>query len=287
MAAALAVLVSTGASAAWYWPFGSDDSENEGKMRISELIAPASELIEDASELAEDGKIEEAVEKYKQALAELDRVELENEERAKTTEFDTVRNKRIQVNSAIDTLLLHQVMANPNQVAITDTTALEKEYARLEEEKKNARSGRKPKEVRDDTRLVNEGVKDTAAQPMTAASGATRKERLREAMLCLKRKNYDAAHVIIRGLLAERANDAAALNLRASVETAEGNFTAAEKTLDQCIQSNPKSYYAYYNLAKLILQTRKEKGVASARLYYEKGRECGGPVDKSIEEALQ
>lgn len=294
--AASAVLAAMGSYGSWYWPFGSSDDDESRPQRVSELLAPASGYIEKASEYAEEGKLDEAIAEYEKALEELDRVETENAERAKNAEFDTLRNKRVQTRTAIDTLRMKRVMDSSRRVAITDTEKLEAEYAKMLEERRNARSGKPQGEVRDETRLVNEGVANPGAAVAgnsgggASAAGApapTRRERLVKAMELLHAKDYAGAHEIIRGLLSEKPNDAASLNLRASVETAQGDYRAAEKTLDQCIQSNPRSYYAYYNLAKLILQTRGEAGAASARSYYEAGRDCGGPVDSSIEEAIQ
>ena len=71
-------------------------------------MEPATELIDEASDLAADGKIDESVEKYRKALDEIDRIERENPERAKSTEFATLRNKRAYVNAAIDSMLLSQ-----------------------------------------------------------------------------------------------------------------------------------------------------------------------------------
>ena len=68
------------ADAAWYWPFGDDEESNE--PRISELMEPASRLIDSASDFADDGKIDEAVAEYRKALAELERIEIENPQRA-------------------------------------------------------------------------------------------------------------------------------------------------------------------------------------------------------------
>ena len=81
-------------AAAWYWPFGSDE-ESKAAPRISELMEPASLVIDEASDLAAEGKLQEAVEKYRKALAELDRIELENPDRADKPEFATLRNKRL------------------------------------------------------------------------------------------------------------------------------------------------------------------------------------------------
>ena len=63
----------------------------------------------------------------------------------------------------------------------------------------------------------------------------------------------------LKELLKERVDDVAALNLKAAVELAEGNAKAAEETLHSSIRSNPRSHYAYYNLARLILEEEKLK----------------------------
>ena len=294
----IAVLTVGVADASWYWPFGG--GAKESPRRVSELMEPASLLIDEAADLAGDGKVDEAVEKYRAALDELARVELENPERADSPEFATLRNKRAYVNAHIDSLLLSQARKNAKAVAVTDTTELEQEFARRKAEAREAKSGRRPGKINDETRFVAEGLKelergempqDEARQADPAAPAVpragTRKERLQAAMAALGRKDYTSSLLIIRQLLAEKPNDAAALNLRASVEAALGNAGAAEKTLDQCIQSNPRSYYAYYNMAKLIRQNRGEAGMAAARAYYERGRALGGPKDDRFEEAAQ
>jgi len=125
--ALIAVLVC-GVQASWYWPLGSDKVDERPK-RISELIAPASALIDEASDLAAEGKTDESVEKYRQALSVLDRIEMENPERAKSAEFATLRNKRAYVNAAIDSMLLGQVKSNAKAVSVSDTTKLEKRLA--------------------------------------------------------------------------------------------------------------------------------------------------------------
>ena len=125
---ASAVALAWGVQASWYWPFGSDDDEAKPR-RISELMEPASALIDEASDLAADGKVDESIAAYRKALVELDRVEAENPERAKSAEFATLRNKRAYVNAAIDTMLLSQVKANARAVAVSDTTELERRLA--------------------------------------------------------------------------------------------------------------------------------------------------------------
>lgn len=116
--------------ASWYWPFGSDsDEETKVPVRISELMEPASLLIDEAADLAAEGKAEESIEKYRQALLALDRIELENPERVEKPEFATLRTKRAYVNAAIDGMLLMQIRENARAVAVSDTRELERKLA--------------------------------------------------------------------------------------------------------------------------------------------------------------
>jgi len=126
---ALIVALFSGAQASWYWPFDSGPVDRKAK-RISELIEPASLLIDEATDLAAENKVDEAVAKYRKALAELNRIESENPDRAKKPEFATLRTKRAYVNAAVDSLLLQQVQENAKAVAVSDTEELEKRLDR-------------------------------------------------------------------------------------------------------------------------------------------------------------
>lgn len=260
------------ADASWYWPFGGKSEEKE-TVRISDLMEPASLLIDEASDFAADGKVSEAKEKYEQALAELERIEFENPERAATSEFSTVRNKKAYINAAIDSLLLSQAQKNAKAVAVTDTTELEKKFAAEKAEKAKAK-GQKSK--------------TSPGRGGDAKKSADRRAKIKLAAEALANKDYAGAKAKIGELLKEKPNDAAALNLRAAVEAAEGDLDVAEATLTQLIQSNPSSHFGYYNLAKLVLQKRGDAGKQQALLYYKTGREdCGGPEDKALEGLLK
>ena len=69
------------------------------------------------------------------------------------------------------------------------------------------------------------------------------------------------------------------------MEIGRGDLKAAERSLDQAIMSNPRSYFAYYNMARLMLRTRGSKN--GAKRYYETGRMVGGPVDPRLEGLLK
>lgn len=338
------------AEASWYWPFGG--KSEAPKLRVSELMEPVSETIDEASDLASEGKLAEAVEKYREALFKIDRIEVENADRAKSAAFATIRNKRAYVNAAIDSLLLRQAQQSARAVAVTDTTELEKKYeamkraakeraalakeqeakARKEQEERakkeleekakeaeRARAAEKAKEQekakeaekpaepekvaepepaeKPEAPAKPEPPPATAVQPPALAAPAeqpedaalaqsSRRARLLLVSADIKCGNYNAALASIERLLAERPNDPAALNLRAAVETEKGEYEKAEQTLDLSIRNHPKSHFAYYNMARLILKTRGERGKEAARGYYEAGRVRGGPVDKSLEAAL-
>ena len=271
------LVLAGGVQASWYWPFGSDEGPEESPRRISELMEPATKLIDEASDFASDGKVDESVEAYRKALMELDRIERENPERAKGSEFATLRNKRAYVNAAIDSMLLSQVKQNARAVAVSDTTELERKLAEERGEKKVKEEGE------GEQRKKASAVHLEASPSPQSAKPATKRERAIDA---IANGDYAVAEGLIKEMLAEKPNGAMALNLRAAMEMKQGRFDVAEDTLDQAIMSNPRSYFAYYNLARLLLQ--KDAGnKASAKRYYETGRAMGGPEDAVLEALIK
>lgn len=283
------VVLAGSVQASWYWPFGSD-ADDERPLRISELMEPASVLIDEAADLAADGKVNESVEKYRKALEELDRIERENPDRAKSTEFATLRNKRAYVNAAIDSMLLGQVKANARAVAVSDTTDLEKKLAAEKAAKDQPKAPeaeaekptkpetvQKPKAEEKSERVEKEVAASAAVQP------ASNRDR---AMAAIAQGDYATAASLIDVMLREKPNGAVALNLRAVMEAKQGDFKAAEATLDQAIMSNPRNHFAYYNMANLMLQVNPD-GKRIAKRYYDTGRDVGGPVDQRLEAALK
>ncbi len=328
-AAALLVsaMLASSAGASWYWPFGGDDGEQGEKSppRLSELMEPASLLIDEATDLAEDGKREEAIEKYREALAALDEVEASNRERADKPEFATLRNKRAYVNATIDSLLLAQAQSNARAVAVSDTTALEKKLADERAGKgKDAQSpsaaaqspktlpvaeAQSPKtspnaaaqslktspvaEAQSPSAAAQEPKQEPASAEATAATaqgGSARRQAplsLRaQAMADIAAGDCDAAALVVAEMLAATPDGVAALNLKAALETARGDFRAAEAALDRAISVHPRSHFAYYNMARMIMQSRpSDRG--AARRYYDTGRSVGGPRDEKLEETLK
>ena len=272
--------------ASWYWPFGSSDA-NPSAPRLSELMEQASLWIDEASDLAGSGKIDESVAKYRAVLDELDRIERENPERAKTAEFATIRNKRAYVNAAIDSMLQSQVKANAKAVAVSDTTELEKKLAaeRAAKEKPKAESP-SAKEVTTPA-AKPEVKKPSPAKPVAPASTKAKPLTKREqAMADIAAGDFAAAEILVNEMLAAKPNGAMALNLKATLEAKQGRLKEAEGTLDRAIASNPRNHFAYYNMAILMLQKIPDNKV-SARRYYETGRAMGGPKDPGLEELVK
>lgn len=272
----IALALGAGASGAWYWPFSSDD---EKPPRVSELMEDASIMIDEAYDLAADGKTSEAVDKFREALAELDRIEAENPDRVKEPEFNTLKNKRATVTAAIDSLLLDEVQSNAKAISVTDTTELQKKYdAKMAAKRGGAADV--PREEVDEERPKTRPVEESAP----SAADAPR-SNLEKAMAALKAKDYDAVERAVSEMLSENAKDSVALNLLAAAEIAKGDAKSAEKTLDLAISANPGSYYAYYNMARLMVRAKGNK--EAAKRYYETGRRYGGPKDAALEGMLK
>ena len=124
-----------------------------------------------------------------------------------------------------------------------------------------------------------------AAKPERPVSGKPLSRR-EQVMADIDAGEFAEAELLISEMLIETPNGAMALNLKASLEAAQGKMKDAERTLDQAIMSNPRSHYAYYNMASLLLQADPENK-AAARRYYETGLAVGGPADGQLEEALK
>ena len=285
---AFVLTIACGVRASWYWPFGSDDEEGAKKPpRLSELMEPASLLIDEASDLAGDGKKDESVEKYRQALSELDRIEQENPDRVKAPEFATLRNKRAYVQAAIDSMLLSQVKENAKAVAVSDTTELEQKLAAERKAKSEAevegksKSGVEVEQRRDKNSTVR--LKTTTTTKPAESKPLTKREQV---MVDIANGDFAAAEIGIKEMLAAKPNGVTALNLKATMESRQGKFKEAERTLDQAIRSNPRSHFAYYNMAILMLQVNPDNKDVPRR-YYETGRSVGGPKDEQLEALIK
>ena len=312
-----AVAFAGAAHASWYWPFG-DESSSRSRARLSELMEDATAAIDDAADCAADGKISEAIEKYRKALDELDKVERENPERAATVEFASVRNKRAYVNAAIDSLLMAQARENAKAVAVTDTTELEKRFAErrrrlLGDDGSRERASSQaaapssaaeaaagvPKlENQKDAFMEKERARKKAVQSKAARAKmegrittllekdpSSPKARVMQAGLMMGDGDLAGAKQKLAEVLAQSPADTSALNMMAVCAAMESGYAEADDLLVRAMKANPRDYRAYYNMANLVMQATGEKTVALK--YYETGRKVGGPEDKALEESLK
>ena len=124
----IAICATLFAHGAWYWPFGSKEDDPSKPLRLHRLLEEANNYIEIAEDEALKGNGDGALENYRLALSELDRVERENPDRAETAEFSPLRNKRAACVAAMDAIRFAQVNDNERAVSVTDTRELQKKW---------------------------------------------------------------------------------------------------------------------------------------------------------------
>ena len=314
------------ANASWYWPFGSDEEAppriSELMEPATELIDSASDLAEqgkDNEAIAEyraalvalarieaenpdrADKPEFATLRNKRAYVEaaIDSLQLDQARRnakpvaiTDTTELE----KKYKAKKEAERKAREAPEATPSEAEgaaaakEVDEALAKRDGGRSPAETKPAEADGQAEEAAEDESARERKAalaEVAAAKEALAANPDDRRAKLRLAIAHLKAGDYDNALVSVKDILSSRPNDAAALNLRASIESEKGDTAAAEKTLDQCIRSNPRSPYAYYNMARLILATRGENGSASARRYYENSLLFGGAKDEALEKSLR
>ena len=317
----LASALTLCAQGAWYWPFGADRDSTNAPPRLHRLLEPANDFIELAQDASLEGDTAKALENYRFALEELDRVETEYPDRAASAEFAPLRLRRAACTAAIDAIRFAQVNENMRPVSVTDTTELEKRWekeqglADEEEDKKKPEPPKKdddakpkdeakkepppPKEdVKQPTPPPKEEAKAPAPPPKeekkvddVPQSGPPKvlpkdwNGRIAQAMADLRAQDYAAADVLLESMLNERPKDLNALLLRAAAQTGTQNYYAAQRTLERAMRAHPRSYLPYYNLANLLIMQGGD--LESAREYYELGRTVGGPVNKALEARLK
>ena len=317
----LASALTLCASGAWYWPFGADRDSTNAPPRLHRLLEPANDFIELAQDASLEGDTAKALENYRFALEELDRVETEYPDRAASAEFAPLRLRRAACTAAIDAIRFAQVNENMRPVSVTDTTELEKRWEKeqgLADEEEDKKKPEPPKkdddaEPKDEAKKEPPPPKEEVKQPTpppkeeAKAPAPPPKEekkvddvpqsgppkvlpkdwngRIAQAMADLRAQDYAAADVLLESMLNERPKDLNALLLRAAAQTGTQNYYAAQRTLERAMRAHPRSYLPYYNLANLLIMQGGD--LESAREYYELGRTVGGPVNKALEARLK
>ena len=287
----LAAAAAMFAQAAWYWPFGHDEDDPSQPVRLHRLLEEANNFIEVAEDEALNGNGDKALENYRLALAELDRVERENPERAETAEFSPLRNKRAACVAAMDSIRFAQVNDNERAVSVTDTRELQKKWNRKHGIKDpgdavdsnadatntvaKAEEKGKPAEPGSVAKVEEKG------KPSAIAEVSDFDMRFKTALAEVRNKDYAAADLLLESLIQERPKDLNVMLLRAAAQVGLGSNYAARRTLEKAMRTNPKSYLPYYNLANLALKLGE--GVETARQYYEMGRMVGGPASPALE----
>lgn len=296
LALALALGLSLSAPAAWYWPFDFDPDSTNKPPRLHRLLEKANEYIELAEDEALDGNGDKAIENYRLALKELDRVEAENPDRAESPEFAPLRNKRATCSAAIDSIRFAQVNDNERAVAVSNTADLERKwrikhglqtladeaFARREAAKTNAAAQASSPSASNATNAPAETAQTPVAKTPPAVGSYD--VRLKEALAEVRRGDYATADRLLDGLEKERPDDLNLLLIRSAAQTGAGSLFAARRTLERAMKAHPKSYLPCYNLANLVL--RLNENLAVARDYYEQGRALGGPRNEALERRL-
>ncbi len=161
------------AQGAWYWPFGADRDSTNAPPRLHRLLEPANDFIELAQDASLEGDTAKALENYRFALEELDRVETEYPDRAASAEFAPLRLRRAACTAAIDAIRFAQVNENMRPVSVTDTTELEKRWEKEqglsdeEEDKKKTEPPKKEDEAnpKDEAKKEPPPPKEDVKQP--------------------------------------------------------------------------------------------------------------------------
>lgn len=282
------------AQGAWYWPFGDRDSTN-APPRLHRLLQQANDYIELAQDASLDGDADKAIENYRLALAELDRVEAENPDRAASAEFAPLRARRAACNSGIDAIRFAQINENVRAVAVTDTSALQKKWNAKHGIKDEADAKPEPPKPAATNAAPPKAEPPKAAPPKVEPPKAAPPKptpppkgwdgRIAQAMDFLRAKDYAGADVLLESMMNERPKDLNAMLLRAAAQVGSKNYYAAQRTLERAMRTHPKSYLPYYNLANLMIQQGED--LETAREYYELGRTVGGPANKDMEAKLK
>ena len=308
--AALAVVAALDAQA--FLGFGNSSTNKPPKLHV--LMQPANDYIEEAQLCELNGDADKALENYRKALEELNRVASENPDRADTAEFAPLRNKAAVCAIQIDNIRLEQVNANERRVAVTDTRELQKKYnekhgltnrlesAAVAAPAPAAKTEAAPAPVRspeDEAREKAADFVEDAKDAIADGRPLDAKKSLSEALKIdpeswdarylmaythVSLGDLDAAEMLLGDVLEDRPNNVSALLLRGAVQMTRGDHAAAQKTVTAAIRANPDYYAGYYNMATLLVEMGSSR--ETARKFYEQGRLRNGPRDPDLEKAL-
>ena len=320
----IAVSLARCAHGAWYWPFGTNEDNTNAPPRLHRLLEPANDYIELAQDASLNGDAEKAIENYRLALGELDRVEAEHPDRAESAEFAPLRLRRATCTAAIDAIRFAKVNENVRPVSVTDSTELQKRWNKAhgiadeeeekpvaqpqpkedvkpppeeekppQQEEKAPQQEEKAPQQEEKPPQQEEKVKAPAPPPPPPKDDEKKPAplptdwgaRIAQATAYLRAQDYAGADVLLESMLKERPKDMNALLLRAAAQAGTKHYYAAQRTLERAMRAYPRSYLPYYNLANLLIQQGED--LETAKEYYGLGRTVGGLVNKALETRLK
>ena len=243
----LAAAAVAAAHAHAFLGFGGSSTNKPPKLHV--LMQTANDYIEEAQLQELNGDADKAIELYKKALEELDRIADENPERAETSEFAPLRNKMAVCEIQIDAIKLEQVKANERSVAVTDTTELQKKY----DEKHGIK---RPKSAADEEKAKKEAAEKAKKEAEEKARREAAEKAKREAAEKAKRNAEEAsvnavktgdAAVSVSGAKAAEALEGHLEDAKDAV--AEGKLDDAQKALVAALKISPDNWDARYLMA--------------------------------------
>lgn len=322
----LAGALALGAQGAWYWPFGTDRDSTNAPPRLHRLLEPANNYIELAQDASLNGDADKALENYRLALGELDRVEAENPDRAAGAEFAPLRLRRAACTAAIDSIRFAQVNENVRPVSVTDTTELQKRWNRLhgvggEEDEPSTPPVAKKAEKGEPEQVKAPGASASAAEEKPKPAKEPEPTKEPEPVVAEERK---PAPPPPPAPVAKRAPGASPTGwnervAKAAADLRAQNYAAADVLLESMLKERPKDLNALllraaaqagtksFNAAQRTLERAMRAhprsylpyynlanllilqggDLETAHEYYELGRTVGGPVNKALEARLK
>lgn len=103
--------------------------KKEEPKKVSELLKDANVMVSDAQEAYVNGESTKAIELYRKALKEIEKIEMQNRDRVASAEFAPLRFRKALCETEIDRIILEDVSASARTVMVTDTAALSKKRA--------------------------------------------------------------------------------------------------------------------------------------------------------------
>ena len=268
------------------WGFGGSSTNKPPKLHV--LMQPANDYIEEAQVCELNGDGDKAIEYYKKALEELEKIVADNPGRAETAEFAPLRNKAAVCTIQIDAIKLEQVNANERRVAVTDTTELQKKYdakhgikrpksekEKAEEEAKKA-AEEEAKKNPTEPEAKDEPEKDPAAKKAAAGSVAVRGAsatakldgHLEDAKDAIAAGKYDDASKSLIAAMKIDPDNWDARYLMAYVHVAKEDYEAADVLFADILEDRPNNVSALLLHAAALMArgsyAEAQKSVSSA-----------------------